>query len=361
MKKLCIVFITTLVSCMAFSQTTYTFTGNGNWSKASNWANNIIPPSKLPNGSSIFISPQVGDSCVLNTPHKNLPGSNMVISTGAKFIIRGGIGDYSDSADLVTRLKKVTYPMLFNLPIWASRGGEPDHSAQENNYFFYDSLNRLIEKKVIINRIIDLDQSIDTFYTFQYFYSTNSSQISRFTSRFRNTSDIQNHILTYDLQNRLIKDSINSPTGIYVTILTYLADTIIKYRPQVFPSGQQYFADTLIMIGNNVAKEKIGYGDYSIQKDFIVTAYRNPYSYANNFTLFGSDHYTYGSSIGYADTDHFITYNQCLNLRVNKRYNNIIYTPSNSHFTMTLDSFGRIKTMAKNTDYGNSAVQFEYY
>jgi hypothetical protein len=356
MKKLCIVVIMSLVSCLAFSQTTYTFTGNGNWSQASNWANSTKPPSRLPSGSSIFISPQTGDSCVLNTPHKNLQGSNMVISTGAKFIIRGGIGDYSDSADLVTRLKKVTYPFIYLTPF--ARGGEPSHSTQEIQYYFYDSLNRLSERKVVVTHFIDLDIVLDTVDTYNYFYSGNSSQIIRYTDRIGNTNNnTHNHILAYDIQNRLIKDSLNSPTSSYTTLFTYLPDSIIKYRPQ-------YFADTLIMINNNVVKEKIGYSTYNIQYDFIITAYRNPYSYANNFTLFSSD-YKSPSYLGFTVTidgmNHIITYNQCLDLFVTKRNNNIIYNIHNSHFTISTDTFGRVKTMAKSLEYGNNATIFEYY
>lgn len=362
MKKLCIVFISSLISCVAFSQTTYTFSGNGNWSNASNWTNNTKPPARLPSGSSIFISPQAGDSCVLNTPHKNLPGSNMVITTGAKFIVRGGIGDYSDSADLVTRLKKVTYPIQGSN---FARGGEPAFYFKETAYYFYDSLNRLKERKLVANKYVDYNEIIDTSNIFNYYYSGNSPQIIRYTDRRGNLT--LNHSLTYDLQNRLIKDSSNDLLGLYpslTTTLTYLyqLDTIFKYKTQANPQGN--FADTLIMVGNNVVNEKIKSGDLYIQNNFIVTAYRNPYSYANNFTLFGSDYKPNSSYLLEnltSDNNHIITYNQCIDNFVIKTILNTPHIAYNSHYSVTQDSFGRIKTISKSSDYSTQSILFEYY
>jgi hypothetical protein len=369
MKKLCIVVITALVSCMAFSQTTYTFTGNGNWSQASNWANSTKPPSRLPSSSSIFISPQAGDSCVLNTPHKNLPGSNMVISTGAKFIIRGGIGDYSDSADLVTRLKKITYPVIWVFPELRCGGSCPPSITRETDYYMYDSLNRLIERKVVIIDSSNWPVFIDSSRRIKYFYSNNSPQITSYTIPNRGQNGIETHFLTYDLQNRLIKDSLNSSllsNPSYARTFRYLSDTIIQLEPKAFPSGQQYIADTLIMIGSNVVKEKIGYSNHNVQHDFIVAAYRNPYSYANNYPLIASDFRSFGSDPDFLTiNNHVTTYNQCSEILVQKWNNNIAGYPYNSHFLITFDSYGRISTLVKYPIDGNyltiGNTSFEYY
>ncbi|MBL0358121.1 MAG: hypothetical protein IPP72_15195 [Chitinophagaceae bacterium] len=40
----------------------YRFTGNGNWSVAANWENNLIPPAVLSDGSEIIIDPVTGGS-----------------------------------------------------------------------------------------------------------------------------------------------------------------------------------------------------------------------------------------------------------------------------------------------------------
>jgi glucose/arabinose dehydrogenase len=46
----------------------YTFTGNGNWTDASNWSNNTIPSTTSPSGSVIIITPTTGGECVVNVP-----------------------------------------------------------------------------------------------------------------------------------------------------------------------------------------------------------------------------------------------------------------------------------------------------
>jgi glucose/arabinose dehydrogenase len=57
----------------------YTFVGNGNWTDASNWSNNIIPPSNSLVGSVIAIRPIVGGECVVNVP--------VTIAVGTKILI----------------------------------------------------------------------------------------------------------------------------------------------------------------------------------------------------------------------------------------------------------------------------------
>lgn len=44
----------------------FTFIGNGNWSDAANWSNNLKPPDPLPAGAEIIINPS--GECVLNVP-----------------------------------------------------------------------------------------------------------------------------------------------------------------------------------------------------------------------------------------------------------------------------------------------------
>ena len=57
----------------------YTFTGNGNWTDASNWSNGSIPSTTSPSGSLIIISPVSGGECVVNVP--------IAISAGIKIKI----------------------------------------------------------------------------------------------------------------------------------------------------------------------------------------------------------------------------------------------------------------------------------
>jgi serine protease AprX len=60
----------------------YTFIGTGNWDISANWLGGNIPPSVLPQGSSIFIDPVGTGECILNI--------NQQISAGALFEVRPG-------------------------------------------------------------------------------------------------------------------------------------------------------------------------------------------------------------------------------------------------------------------------------
>lgn len=91
MKRILLLYITTLSVLICSSQTTYTFTGNGNWTIAANWSNNIIPPGTLPAGSTIYISPPVGSSCILNITQTISAGATLIVSAGANFIITGNM------------------------------------------------------------------------------------------------------------------------------------------------------------------------------------------------------------------------------------------------------------------------------
>jgi hypothetical protein len=63
------------------------FIGSGNWSEPSNWLYNKVPPTPLPAGSEILISPQSGSECVLNTPQSIGPGGKCTVVSGKKFRI----------------------------------------------------------------------------------------------------------------------------------------------------------------------------------------------------------------------------------------------------------------------------------
>jgi uncharacterized protein (TIGR02145 family) len=113
----------------SYSQT-YTFNGNGNWSIANNWLNSTIPPSTLPAGSTIYISPANNDSCVLNVIQIFLPGSNLIISSNANFIVHS-VSNITVTAicnqiwmkknlDIVTYKNGDTIPQFTNLSGWNS-------------------------------------------------------------------------------------------------------------------------------------------------------------------------------------------------------------------------------------------------
>ena len=71
--------------------TNFTFTGDGLWSIAANWQNNVIPPAILPTGSTITISPSPGGSCILNVLQTISFGANFLVTAGTNFTVQGGL------------------------------------------------------------------------------------------------------------------------------------------------------------------------------------------------------------------------------------------------------------------------------
>jgi len=91
MKKNLLIAITFLLSNIAFSQTTYTFNGNGNWSDSANWLNRIVPPLSIPNGAVININPGPNDECILNILVRIPPNVNLNVQPGKKIKVLGNM------------------------------------------------------------------------------------------------------------------------------------------------------------------------------------------------------------------------------------------------------------------------------
>ena len=70
---------------------TYTFTGNGNWNNAANWAAGIIPPASLPAGSSIIINPAGNGECILNSNQEIAAGAYFTVLPGKKLLVPGNL------------------------------------------------------------------------------------------------------------------------------------------------------------------------------------------------------------------------------------------------------------------------------
>ena len=71
--------------------TTYTFTGNGLWSQAANWAGNAVPPLLLPSAAAIIINHIVGGQCQLNVSQRIQPGARLTVNTGKNLIVQGSL------------------------------------------------------------------------------------------------------------------------------------------------------------------------------------------------------------------------------------------------------------------------------
>ncbi|MES2431979.1 MAG: polysaccharide lyase family 7 protein [Bacteroidota bacterium] len=71
---------------------TYVFTGNGNWNNGNNWQNNLIAPTKIPDGTEVIIDPSAGGQCVFNRTLYVQPGAILTVSPSDKFMFTNGPG-----------------------------------------------------------------------------------------------------------------------------------------------------------------------------------------------------------------------------------------------------------------------------
>lgn len=67
--------------------TTYTFTGNGNWTDAANWANQSVPPATVNAGNQIIINPTEGGQCILNITYHVAAGAVFIVMAGKQLSI----------------------------------------------------------------------------------------------------------------------------------------------------------------------------------------------------------------------------------------------------------------------------------
>ncbi|HMI79368.1 MAG TPA: hypothetical protein VK484_11275, partial [Ferruginibacter sp.] len=132
MRTVFLLLVSLQFALAGLSQTTYTFNGNGNWTVPSNWSNNTIPPTPLLTGSTIYISPAVGGSCILNINQVISAGAYLIVSPGANFIIPANVILTQDAntticnqdwmtknLDVVTYRNGDTIPQVTNAAQWA--------------------------------------------------------------------------------------------------------------------------------------------------------------------------------------------------------------------------------------------------
>ena len=67
---------------------TYTFIGNGDWLTASNWSNNLMPPTTIPNNMNVTITPIVNGQCYYIGTITLQAGGIITVSSGKAFNVR---------------------------------------------------------------------------------------------------------------------------------------------------------------------------------------------------------------------------------------------------------------------------------
>ncbi len=105
-----------LISTIVFSQFTYTFNGNGNWSDSSNWSNNKVPPIVLDSGSQIIIDPLGKGECVLDTFQFIMNGAIITVKAEKKLRLSNNLVNNPDPN--WTGLKFTSLDTLLMIPVF---------------------------------------------------------------------------------------------------------------------------------------------------------------------------------------------------------------------------------------------------
>ena len=234
--------------------------------------------------------------------------------------------------------------------------------TQKAEHFFYDNLGRLISRVLTTTRHTNTPATTDTNEIYSYTYSGIS--LTNYTQQQNNIT--VNHLLTYDLRNRLIKDSVINPEVFNnkVSYFTYLRDTIIQTNYFSDAIVSTISRDTIVIKGKNIIKEKIktianGTVNYR-EINYSLSNYQNPLSYVNNFSLLSSD-YKNGNNfyLFLINTPQNVTYN--LASRVSVTYWSNVSQPItySTSFTIALDLMGRVSTV--NNINNNKQTLYTYY
>ena len=205
---------------------------------------------------------------------------------------------------------------------------------------------------------------IDTTAIYSYTYS--GLRIIAYSEDKRGV--IINHILNYDTQNRLLKDTIINPslTNNKTTYFEYLPDTIIQTN--IFSNAvlSAFSKDTIILIGNTISKEFIrthNSNGTSSDQEFTYTAssFRNPLNYVNNNVLFASD---YKNESGFYTFSIYNPQNIMPVLAtqvVTKSWNNSLPpTQFTAYLASTLDSLGRVHSIIELNNRNRTSIYLYY-
>ncbi|MBC7589202.1 MAG: hypothetical protein H7178_12680 [Chitinophagaceae bacterium] len=238
--------------------------------------------------------------------------------------------------------------------------------SQKIEYFTYDNSNMLLKRYVIMANKSKTPFTYDTTAMYSYTYNANGS-IGSYTEALKNNT--ANHIITYDSQDRFVKDSVTNPQvgNNKVTTCRYLQDTIIQIEKQTFPIGLQTITDTAILNGGVVIKEinktlNSNGSTFIIEILFTTNSYLAPLSYLSNATLFGSDYKNGSNSFGYTIYNpEYAVKNVTIQKNVKYWGSNLSVTQYSSNLLPQYDSLGRLQSIRDLSLPGNKTKYYTYY
>lgn len=133
-------------SFTSYSQTTYTFNGNGKWSDSVNWLNRIVPPSTLDSGSQIIVNPFGNGVCILDTLQFISYGASLTFAQNKKVIVAGDIY-ITDTSDNKMPSKRTAVSFGLDVPAVIIQQTDSIYSALGAIKAGVDSMIKIIKYK----------------------------------------------------------------------------------------------------------------------------------------------------------------------------------------------------------------------
>jgi hypothetical protein len=257
------------------------------------------------------------------------------------------------------KLKAIYFP----IDTFITTGDPEIIIVQKVETFHYDVLQRLTTR--YIYGLYHTDSiSNDTTEVYTYSYVNNSSTISAYTHQ--NFEGTFHHVLIYDAQGRISKDSVTNPQSgnNKVSAFTYKQDTIIYVGRQNYVIGTEMIIDTMIFTDGKILKEKItktinNESPFVWEISYTLTPNLNPLGYLNNFILLASDRKNGTNSIIFTIlTPENIS--QLLPSAVVMKYwgTTIPLTQYQTDFNYSADASGRVHSII---DSEEGETIYEYY
>lgn len=238
-------------------------------------------------------------------------------------------------------------------------GNCPPVITKNDVRFVYDAQNRVTQRWVITTKAsAGAVTTIDTTNTFTYTYTGGSSKVTGYTEQEGKGTPVI-HELTYDAQDRLIKDSVTNPqpSNNKVTTYTYFTNMYLQKDKQTVGISSQFSIDTFYFSGSNVVKQALQGGARTITYT-VSSTLRNPLSYTNTFSLLGSDWRNGINGTLYTIyTSFYATYNMTTKLSIAGSTG----SPVIGNLGITIDAGTNDVVSFTNSANGNRQTFYEYY
>ncbi len=221
MKRILILILLAHTYNLLQAQTTYNFTGNGNWSNEANWQDNQKPPAVILPNTTITINPTVAGQCVVDIPVTIPPTCILNVAPGAQMNVMGNLTILNAPENRRVLLVQAIFidTLETSLNVY--------DTLQRNNYY-YDGQNRVVKIDQININGMDGTNSSSTSDSFCYFGNDTLAyrKIRKKFNLVAGTTSIDTFDYTYHISGKRLMDSLHNGPRVLVNKCVYVGDSL---------------------------------------------------------------------------------------------------------------------------------------